>query len=610
MPIDASFAMWATFATIAATLALYAWERVPLAVTSLGVVCVLLLLFQLHPISDADGQNRLSPETLLAGFANPALLAVVALMVMGQGLVQTGVMERAAGFLLQLSRGSAFAALALAFGCVLVVSGVLNNTPVVVIFIPIMQTLAERLHHSASYVMMPLSFAAILGGMLTLVGSSTNLLVHAQLVSLRGTGFGFFEFTVPGLAMAAVGFVYVILIAPRLLPERAPLAARLAAAGKQFIAQITVTPKSSLAGAEAVGGAFPMLKDVAVRLIQRGEHAILPPFGDMALMAGDVLVVAATRKALTEAVQGQTGLLHPTARGEGDSASDERISEQTLAEVMVTPASRLVGQALEQVAFRYRYGCIALGIGRRSRMIRAHMTQIRLEAGDILLIQGSRDAVRGLRGDPDMLLMEWSATDLPAVHHGTSAVAIFLGAIVAAATGLVPIVVASLTGAALMLATGVLNIRQAGRAIDRNVVMMIVAALALGIAMQETGGADFLAQALLAVAGDFGPAVILSGFFLLVAALANIISTKATAVLFTPIAIGLAQGLNVPVEAFAVAVVFAANCCFASPVGYQTNLMVMGPGHYRFADFARAGVPLVVLVWLAFSVFAPWYYNL
>ena len=300
IPMDASFAMWATFATIAATLVLYAWERVPLAVTSLGVICVLLVLFQLQPILDAQGLNRLAPDKLLAGFANPALLAVVALMVMGQGLVQTGVMERSAGFLLDLARGNAFAALALAFGCVLVVSGVLNNTPVVVIFIPIMRTLSERLHHSASYVMMPLSFAAILGGMLTLIGSSTNLLVHDQLTSLRGTGFGFFDFTVPGLVLAAVGFLYVILIAPRLLPERAPLAASLAMAGKQFIAQITVAPTSSLSGARAIGGAFPMLKDVTVRLIQRGEHAILPPFGDIALEPGDVLVVAATRRALTE----------------------------------------------------------------------------------------------------------------------------------------------------------------------------------------------------------------------------------------------------------------------------------------------------------------------
>ncbi len=611
VPLDGGFGMWATFALILATLVLYALERLPLAVTSLAVICALMVLFQADPVLDQEGRNLLGPERLLAGFANPALLAVVALMVMGEGLVQTGFMERGAGLFLDMARGHALAATALSLAAVLVISAFLNNTPVVVIFIPIMQALSARLRHSTSYLMMPLSFAAILGGMLTLIGSSTNLLVHSELTSLRGVGFGFFEFAVPGLVLAAVGLVYVVLVAPRLLPDRAPLAAELGAGGKQFIAQITVAPRSSLIGAEAVGGAFPALANVTVRMIQRGERAIVPPFEDLALAAGDVVVVAATRTALTEAVGGKTGLLHPdiVAIDEGAAAPDAA-GEQMLAEVMVTPASRLIGQALEQIGFRHRFGCIALGIGRRSRMIRAHMSRIRLEAGDVLLIQGNGDDVRALRGNPDVLLMEWSAAGLPAVHHAKSAAMIFAGAIIVAATGLAPIVVAALFGAMLMLALGVLNVRQAGRAIDRNLVMMIAAALALGAALQETGGARFLADAMLAIAGDARPAIVLSGFFLLVALLANIISTKATAVLFTPIAFGIAAGLGVPAEPFAVAVVFAANCCFASPVGYPTNLLVMGPGHYRFTDFARAGAPLVVLIWLAFSFFAPWYYGL
>lgn len=613
VPLDGGFGMWATIALILATLVLYALERLPLAVTSLAVICALMVLFQADPVLDAAGRNLLGPERLLAGFANPALLAVVALMVMGEGLVQTGAMERGAGLLLDMARGHALAATALSLAAVLVISAVLNNTPVVVIFIPIMQALSARLRHSTSYLMMPLSFAAMLGGMLTLIGSSTNLLVHTELTSLRGAGFGFFDFTVPGLVLAAVGLVYVVLVAPRLLPDRAPLASELGAGGKQFIAQITVAPKSSLIGAESVGGAFPALADVTVRMIQRGEQAIVPPFEDLVLEAGDVVVVAATRTALTEAVGGKTGLLHPDVvaidGGAAGGADPGAVGGQMLAEVMVTPASRLIGQALEQIGFRHRFGCIALGIGRRSRMIRAHMSQIRLEAGDVLLIQGHADDIRALRGNPDILLMEWSAAGLPAVHHAKSAAMIFAGVIVAAATGLTPIVVAALTGAMLMLALGVINVRQAGRAIDRNLVMTIAAALALGAALQETGGARYFADALLAIAGDAGPAAVLSGFFLLVALLANIISTKATAVLFTPIAVSIAAGLGVPAEPFAVAVVFAANCCFASPVGYQTNLLVMGPGHYRFTDFARAGAPLVVLIWLAFSFFAPWYYG-
>lgn len=616
IPIDPVVGMWATFAVIAAGLAFYMSERVPLAVTSLGIICILLILFHVAPLADESGANRLDPARLLSGFANPALLTVVGLLVMGQGLSQTGVLERGAGLILGVTKGNPLPSFALAFVAVLAVSGFLNNTPVVVIFIPIMQGLAETLRRSPSRLMMPLSFAAILGGMTTLIGSSTNILVAETLVDLGRPGLGFFDFTIPGLVLAASGLVYVVWVAPRLMPDRAPLTSEITG-GRQFIAQINVTSSSKFEGLSPKGGFFPHLKDVTVRLIQRGEHAFLPPFEDnLELTPGDVIVVAATRKALTEVVKGEPGLLHPELERDRDAAEEGaepppwQRGDQIHAEAMVQPTSRLIGQTLEQIGFRYRYHCVVLGIQRRSQMIRSRVTEIRLQAGDVLLIQGRRSDVRALRGDRDVLLIEWSAADLPSVHHARSALLIFAAIIGSAAAGLLPIVTAALSGAALMLLGGVLNVRQAGRAIDRNVVMMIAAALALGAALQETGGAAFLAGLMLQAAGDAGPGAVLSGFFLLVALLSNVISTKATAVLFTPIAVGIADGLGVSVEPFAVAVVFAANCSFASPVGYQTNLMVMAPGNYRFTDFARAGLPLLFLVWAAFSLFAPWYYGL
>ena len=277
---------------------------------------------------------------------------------------------------------------------------------------------------------------------------------------------------------------------------------------------------------------------------------------------------------------------------------------------MVTPTSRLIGRTLEQIGFHYHTHCIVVGLQRQSRMIRSRITEIRLAGGDVLLIQGREEDIAALRGNPDVLLIEWSAANLPSVHHARRALAIFGTVLAIAAFGILPISIAALGGAGLMLAANVLNVRQAGRAIDRNVVMMIAAALALGIAMQETGGAGALAGLLLRISGDLGPPFVLSGFFLLVAVLSNLINAKATAVLFTPIAVSIATGLGVPVEPFAVAVIFAANCGFASPVGYQTNLLVMAPGNYRFLDFTRAGAPLVIVVWLAFTLFAPWYYGL
>ena len=498
-------------------------------------------------------------------------------------------------------------------------SGILNNIPVVVIFIPLMQVLAERLNHAPSHLMMPLSFAAILGGMTTLIGSSTNLLVSGTLIELGHAGFNFFQFTLPGIALALIGLVYLVFAAPWLLPDRAPLTAELGGGtGRQFIAQITVAAGSRVDAISPRGGFFPELKEVTIRVIQRDEHAFLPPFdNDLVLAPGDVIVIAATRKALTDVVGGETDLLHPEIGADPlDEPADDDVprpwqsGDQALAEAMVPPGSRLIGQTLEQIGFRYQYHCIVLGIQRQSRMIRTRVTEIRLAAGDVLLLQGGRDDIRALRGTHDVLLIEWSATDLPSVHHARSAVGIFALVVIAAASGVVPIVVAALCGAGLMLATGVLTIGQAARAIDRTVVMTIAAALALGAALQQTGGANFLADILLAIVGAASPWIVLSAFFLLVALLSNIITTKATAVLFTPIAVGVADRLGVPIEAFVVAVVFAANCSFASPIGYQTNLLVMAPGHYRFADFSRAGVPLLVIIWLAFTAIAPLFYEL
>ena len=290
-----------------------------------------------------------------------------------------------------------------------------------------------------------------------------------------------------------------------------------------------------------------------------------------------------------------------------------RKGAQVMAEVMVTPNSRMIGQTLERIGFRYQHHCIVLGIQRRERMILSRVTEMRLESGDVLLIQGRPEFVRALRGDRDVLLMEWSATDLPATHHTRTAGLIFLAVVAAAATALVPIVVAALAGAAAMIGFGVLNVRQAARAIDRKIALIIPAALALSAALTETGGAGFVAQAGIAALEGASPAVFLSALFLVVALLANVLSNKATAVLFTPIAVGLAKALELDglqAQAFPVAVIFAANAAFASPVGYQTNLLVMAPGHYRFTDFVRAGLPLVLILWATFTLFAPWYYGL
>jgi len=601
MAIEPNWQMWATFALIAGAIILYASERFPLEQTSLALLAALLLLFHFAPLEVA-GQS-LDARALLAGFADPALIAVLALMVVGQGLIRTGALDEPIRFMTTRFQRHPALAMSLTLLIIAALSAFINNTPIVVIFIPVMVTVADRLNRGPSRLMMPLSFAAILGGMVTLIGSSTNLLVAGAAAGMEQAVIGFFDFAVPGGMLAAVGLVYVIWILPRLLPERASIASEMAGEGKQFIAQIAVRPGSPLVGQSSVAGMIPHLKGMTVRLIQRGEESHLPPFEDLQLQPGDKVIVAATRALLTEALSRTPEMVDTDT--EGGEAGDSM-----LAEAMVTPASRVIGRNLRMVGFHYHTGCVILGVQRRSRMMRGRMEDIRLEAGDVLLILGPRERVTDLRFSREVLLIEWSALELPSRHHAKRALGIFATVVVASATGFIPIAVAALAGALAMITLGCLNVRQAARAVDRQVAMLVTAALAMGSAMQATGGAAYLAQHMIAALSDLGPAVLLSALFALVAVMTNVLSNAATAVLFTPIAINAALAMGMEPTAFIHAVIFAANCSFATPMGYQTNLLVMGPGHYRFGDFAKVGAPLIVVLWAAFSIFAPWYYGL
>ena len=616
--MDGELGPYLAFGAIAVALALYATPKLPLEFSSLFVVCLLLVAFYAFPETGADGGNLLGPDALLAGFANPALLALLGLIVMGQGLAQTGALDHGARALLRIAGGRSETALVASLLAVLLISGILNNTPVVVIFIPILQTFANRGGAPPSRSMMVLSFASILGGMTTLIGSSTNLLVSGMLTDLGQPGFGFFDFTLPGLAVALPGLVFALLVVRRLLPERSAAGSRGPATGRQFLAQIDVVAGRPLDGLKPSAGFFPDLADITVHAIRRGDDRVLPPFGEeAALRPGDILIVSATRQALTDAVRGEMDLLHPSLGDSWAAREDETHGRppwlrgrQLLGEVLVTPGSELIGRTLEQIGFRYRYNCVVVGVQRRVARRHGPITDLPLAAGDVLLVQGTAEAKAALRGRPGILPIEWSASEVPSAPEARRALAIFGVVVGLAALDILPIVIGAMAGAAAMLATGVMTLRQAGRAIGADLVLTIAAALALGKALQETGGAAILSDLLADALAGAPVAVVLSAFFLLVAALANLVGTKAVAVLFTPIAVSLAQGLGAPVEPFAVAVVFAANCAFATPMGYQTNLLVMGPAGYRFQDYVRAGLPMLLFVWATASLVLPFYYGL
>ncbi len=609
----ANFPMWITFAVIAVAIYSFVREKLSMEITSIWVIVSLILAFTIVPVPDDEGNNLLSAERLLSGLAHPALVTILALLVIGQGLFQTGALDglaRGLGVMGSKAPKRTLLAVLLTAG---VTSAFLNNTPVVVMFIPMITSLSTRIGINPSKTVMPLSFIAILGGMTTLIGSSTNLLVTGVAERQGYDPVGFFDFVVPGAILAGAGALYVLFVMPRLLTPRKTLADSVSGpGGRQFIAQIEVTPGHPLEGATPLAGMFPALKDMTVRLIQRDEHPFLPPFEGVTLQPGDLVIVAATRKALTEALHTRAGILsvepHEDISTAGHAAKPT--GELMLAEAVLAPGSSLIGRSIEQVGLRHETGCIVVGIQRRSRMIRTRLGEIRLAAGDVILVLGNRADVLELRASRDFLLLEWSARALPKYAYAARARFIFLATITAAATGLVPIVVAALAGAAAMVPAQCLNVRQAARAFDRRIYLLIGASIAMASALEDTGGAAAIANGLVNGLSDASPAVVASALFLLIAVATNFLSNHAAAALFTPIAIDTAITLGVPPMVFVHLVIFAANCSFATPMGYQTNLLVMGPGHYRFSDFTRAGVPLIVLIWIAYTLLVPWYYGL
>lgn len=607
--------MWAVMAIVAVAMVLYATDMFSMEVTSVAVISLLLLLFYLVPYIDPETGKRVSTMLLLEGFANPALITVIALLVVGQAVVQTGALNEVATYILKCSRNSAYIAFFFVLIVVCLVSGLLNNTPVVVIFIPVLAAIAREVNISVSKVMMPLSFVAIAGGMTTLIGSSTNLLVSGTLTKMGLPALDFFEFTIMGLMLAGICFVYIFLLVPRLLPDRASMARSLVAEdGREFIAQIELEPSSEYLGRKLESGTFPDFSDITIRMIQRGEHAFLPPFeDDLVLRSGDIVIVAATRKEIGQLLaKAPSTLLQnlPGAEKITDIDDEDEVDEDiNLAEVIVTPASRMIGRTLEQIAFHHNHHCVVLGIQRHSRVIRSRISEIRLAAGDVLLVVGKRHDVMMLQESKDMLLLEWLTEE---VHSGSKAP--IAGLIFAAVVGLaafdaVPIVITSFIGAGLSILTGCLNVRQARRAVDSQIIFIVAASLAMGVALQATGGASYLAHQLIDVMDGASPYMVMSAMFAMMVVVTNVLSNNATAVLFTPIAVGAAQELGVPYQPFVYAVIFACNCSFVTPIGYQTNLLVMGPGHYKFSDFMRAGAPLAIIVWVAYTFLAPWYYG-
>jgi len=586
---------------------LFARERIPVASTALFVIVTLVIGFSLFP------HPAFRPADVLSGFGHEALVAICALMVLGRGLVATGALEPVARQLARLwSVRPQMSMLIMLAACALA-SGFVNDTPIVVIMMPVLVGLALRTGESTSRLLMPMNYAVLVGGMATTIGTSTNLLVVSIAADLGAARFGMFDFY-PVVALAAApALLYLWLVLPRLLPERSALMHD--TRPRVFDAWLHVTEEGLGDGmtlSEAItraGGRLPVLE------LCRGDlHLVRLP--TVRLQVGDRLLVRDTPANLKECEAVLKFSLHGLDSEEtpaaDESAPDKAAqAEQHLAEIIVTEYSPLCAMTLRALRFAERFGLLVLGLRRLGRedMRRGdHIADLTLQAGDVLLVQGTSEGLAQVK-QLDILVLDGTLS-LPRSQKATAALLIMAGVVGLAASKMLPIVVSALAGVLAMLATGCIDWRDIGRALSAKVTLIVVSSLALGAALTATGGTDLLAGGFLRIAADLPPPAILAGLMLLVAAMTSFVSNNAAAAVGTPVAISIAAQLGVSAQPFVLAVLFGANLSYATPMGYQTNLLIMNAAGYRFADFLRGGIPLLLIMWLNFALLLPVFFPL
>ena len=592
--------MWFIFSLIFVSMILFSIDRIPIEITSVGIISLLVIIFQSSPFIGVSSGIPLSLEVILKGFANPSLLALMSLLVIGHGLLITGALEGIAVWVSgDKSKNTQVKFLFIMF-LVFILSALLNNTPIIVMFIPIILSLCKQLDRPARLTLIPLSYVCILGGMTTLIGSSTNLLVSGSVFSSIGKEIGFFDFALQGGFLALIGFLYATFVLPTILKilkiQNDKEGNKINEDGKQFIVQIKITNDHPLLGKTFLSGLLPDLKEYTITLITRDNEKLFPPFHDLTIKNGDELTVSMTKGLLTDSLKRNDPIF------KGINTKEFSSKTEMMIEAAITPGSFLIGRTLSQTNFEYESNCKVIGIQRDITLERNSFKNLKLIAGNTLLLKGSDKSLKSLRGIKDIFPIEWSAIYLPSKRFAIRARLIFLLTIFLASTGIFNITAAAVMGATLMLIFKVVTIKDAVSALDLRVYLLVASTIMLSIGLQETGGAIFISETITMFTIGLSITSVLSILFIIVAIITNLISNNATAVLFTPIAISLAMELNMEPEPFIYCIIFAANCSFATPIGYQTNLMVMGPGQYNFRDFLVSGVPLIVILWLSYTI--------
>jgi di/tricarboxylate transporter len=590
--------VWIVSAILVLTLYIFITEKLSLDLTAIGIMVVLVL------------SRLLTPEEAIAGFAHPAVITVGAMFLISRGMVRTGAVEFIGRRVIKLARGNAKLALLVILLTVAFASAFINNTPVVVLFIPVVMSMSCEFSFSPSKFLIPVSYASILAGTCTLIGTSTNIIL-SDLSANSGFGaLGMFELSIIGLPIAIIGIIFLLVAAPYMMPALLnPTCEIQNSDHRRYLAELSITRGSHLIGKDPAQVFTKNYPELEVLELIRYSHIYHPSRDKVDIAAGDLLLVKGSANDLVEILHQEDVELPLSEKGISFGAGKKA---SIVMELIVPPQSSQLGKRLLETELMRDPDTHVIAIKRSGlHYTEKQIHDVRLKIGDIILVWCHEDKLASMRYGTDYIIVEDVHHEIILKRKAWIAFLIFSAMIVAASLGLANIMVCALTAAFLMILTGCLQIRDAYRALQADVLLLIVGTIALGAAMQKTGTSQLYAQAFLEILSGYSPAFVLAGVILLTSISTQILSNNATAVLLFPIAVSTALGLGVDPKPFIMGVCFGASACFATPIGYQTNLLVYGPGGYRFSDYLKLGIPLNVLVLIFGALFIPrvWPFN-
>ena len=577
-------------------------EWLPVDITSLVISIVLILL------------GLVTPKEGISGFSNDATITVMAMFILSAGVARTGVIQVVRDLLLKWG-GKNISQQILVMGAIVgPITSFINNTAVVAIFLPIVEEWCRQRKISVSKLLMPLSYVTVLGGMITVIGTSTNILASGVSQQLGYGEFSLFQFTALGLITFVIGLVYLALVAPKLLPARKPVTGSLIEEDynlKDYVSEMILTPGSSLVGQTLRQSGIQRKFDLDVLEIIHNDIHFPQPLADKILSVGDILLVRGSRENVLK-IRDERGveILADVQFGSGSLAAELNSGEEKVAEVLILSNSRLIGSTLKDLRFRQRYNATVLGIRRGEELIRDRLGKVTLRFGDLLLVQGPKESFIGLQTTRELLVLEEKNLENLRQNKARIALAIIFGVIVIAALDWQPILVTSLVGVVLMVITGCLKPGEIYGAVRWDIIFLLAGLIPLGIAMENSGTSEWLADKLVNVAGNLSGYWVLTFFYLTTSFLTELLSNNAAVVLMIPIAVQVAKTLSLNPTAFMFAVTFAASNSYLTPIGYQTNTMVYAPGGYKFLDFTRVGLPLNLILTIITPKLIIWLYGL